>query len=142
MIRYFEIDYITNIITEYARHGSCTGCGACCTGEMHYIVSEHPELNMYLYGGGVRTDNEGVWQVVTDGSEWRYHKFIRRVPSEQVCPQLCENRCLVHSDQEPLFCQLWPISKREAEAFEECGYTFEKIGAWSINEFIDIAKLV
>jgi hypothetical protein len=132
LLRYFEIDYTTNTITEYARHGACNGCGACCTGEMHYIVSEHPGLNMYLYGGGTRTDGRGIWQVVTDGNEWRYHKFIQRVPTKQVCPHLCSKRCLIHGDHEPLFCQLWPISQREAEAFGECGYTFEKIGETSL----------
>jgi len=135
MLRYYEWDYDTKTVTEYARRGQCNKCGECCRWAVHYIGVK-PYRARSLRNGSSGTTGEGVWQEI-DCGRWSYYFSIANVEPGGECWNFdaAANLCKVHADAgRGKICTLWPFSPRCLEHFPQCGYSFEILGTWPLEE--------
>jgi hypothetical protein len=135
MTRYIEWDFDRMLATEYERLGECNGCGACCSGELHYAIYSQDDCQganetKRRYGGGPGPEWKSTWQEVWQGELRIYRRLLKYDPTGRVCPELAGDRCGLHGAGKPMICQLWPIAPREIEPFAECSYSFVKIAEW------------
>lgn len=134
MTTYFEWDYDQRRVTEYKRSGKCNQCGACCRAFITFTHVMPPRAGDSKKGGPT-TDGRGVWQEVNEG-RWRYFYAITIEDGELHCQCLTEdNRCKAHDDPErSKICQVWPITPSNIAPFPECGWSFEVVNHWPIDE--------
>lgn len=131
--RYFEWDYELNLVKEYKRKGKCKKCGSCCRAKIVFQSIGHSYRGDKRNGSKV-TNGIGLWQEVNKG-KWRYfYKIISIHPNQKTCQDLNnDNNCQVYENKANI-CKDWPFSPICINQFPNCGYYFNEINEWKINE--------
>jgi len=103
-------------VTDWARHGECNGCGACCQAEglvrIIHPVASGEDLE-YMRVRGYRFD-------LVPGMA------CAAATTALPCPQhdALAGRCRIY-DRRPLTCREFPIHPGQVEGFGRCSYWFE-----------------
>ena len=139
MTRYFEMDFDNGTVTEYARHGECNQCGACCIAVVSLQVAGHVcEIKGWDHrNGGNAPGDTGRWQAVLIDGHWRFWRLttVEDKGLAHKCVMLSDNnRCRIHAGK-TLLSREWPMSPSHVEPFSECSYSFTEIGHWTVQEF-------
>jgi len=138
--RFLEWNYDTGIVTEYKRLGNCNHCSACC----HRIIAcvfIKPGRSRNPRNGSASTDGVGVWNELNLGRWSYYFGNIKAKGDYNGCQALVDNMCSNHNNKDKI-CSGWPFSPSNTEEFPNCGYSFEKIGEWSIESINQKDKTV
>lgn len=141
MIRYFEWNFDTKMVTEFVREGECNGCGQCCVAMIRFNRSIPPSFDDSIQLGD-SLGRSGVWFEVQDGEMRRFMQHVAIEPQsrDQACGHLTDdNRCGIHALKNFLadkyaLCATWPIHPDQVAAFDQCSYSFTKLAEWTFDE--------
>lgn len=145
--RYLEWNFNTGKVTEWARQGECNGCGQCCMARIRYSISLRTRKPPKWQGGegqysaimGTRASHEGIWLEVREGRSRRFISPVIVENRDHRCAALTDDlQCRMHAfkrfQRDSLaLCDTWPIHPDQVSAFDQCSYTFVKIGEWDIE---------
>lgn len=142
--KYYEWNFDTGKVTEWAREGECNGCAQCCVAMIRYRKNIPDFSDGDLTKSGSLGDNmgrSGIWYEISEGDFRRFMQPIAIEPRnrEHACHLLTDdNRCSVHAlkaflSESLMLCDTWPIHPDQVTAFDQCSYTFVKVGEWDIE---------
>jgi len=124
--RYFEWDYVSNRMTEWARVGHCCQCAACCQNSIGFKF-ESSKLYEAKKSGSYYTTGKGIWQEVRVGGRYRHFFQMEYVAAKgKGCASLERGLCEEY-EHRTWICREWPFSPRCIEATSECTYGFREV---------------
>jgi len=138
-LKYYDWDYVNGVCIQYRRTGECRKCGKCCLSSVHYgAVKPYRAGNMR--NGGPATDGGGLWHEIHIGRRGYFFKLgsvAALANNEPKCGGFDElsGLCLEHEHPgRGRICTLWPFSPKCLEHFPGCGYSFEEIDRWNMDD--------
>ncbi len=136
-MRFIEWDYDHNVATEYKRSGKCLQCGKCCRTHISFQLAGKARCGDW-HNGSSATIGKGVWNELNLG-RWSYFfgdvTLKDTLEDAKACSWLSrkDNSCRCYEDRTRI-CSGWPFSLRNIEKLVGCGYGFEVVGEWEIEE--------
>jgi hypothetical protein len=130
-------DYDTKQVVRFRRTGQCNRCGECCRKCVSFRVvfgSDQPVEP--ARDGGETTDATGTWYEVEGTTPRRFFGHFKVTNGETCCALKKDNgrvSCGDYDDRHNL-CTDWPLAPELVEAFPNCGYFFEEVTRWDLDE--------
>ena len=122
-------DYENRIVKQYLRQGECNSCGQCCQGRVRYSVAGLLDKNNPRQGGKATT-GKGVWAEAGNNGHRMFFRMRGYTPNSEKCKYLnTDGKCSNYQDR-PAICSEWPFSPQDITLFDQCSYSFTKIGEW------------
>jgi Fe-S-cluster containining protein len=129
-MNFLRWDYNTKEVTRFRRMGQCKSCGACCRKRIHFRVSS--DNGKEYRDGGETTDDTGVWYEVESATPRRFFGHFK-ITEGDTCIALETNPCFCDSyEDRHNLCRDWPLGPKLA--LPNCGYSFEEVERWSLDE--------
>jgi len=136
-------DYDTGIATRYTRVGECNQCGECCQHTISLVLIDGDKYT----NGGVSTDEKENWSEIDHEDQEITREFVKlkyKTPDtienfpfqeHHRCSMLdLDNDCMMHDNDKPWICTIWPTQPRDLKNFLGCSYSFEEKESWEISK--------
>ena len=138
-VYFVEWDYDNNTATHYERTGQCNRCGECCKADITYQAIPHLKdcVPVNPQNWWLHTDGKGTWNEVLFYGTRRFLKITKMSLDEIRCSSLSRsNKCLMRlfGGWSSVLCKAWPLSPKWTELFPNCGFAFEEIEHWAIDD--------